>query len=348
MAHPAAAGFSQPAEWSAQAGVWMAWPGDASLWEDALPVAQAEVEVLVRAIVAPGPDGSQEPVDLLVADPAQVAAVQARFAGLPVTVHAVPFGDIWMRDIAPVFLTHADGRVGSVRFAFNGWGGKYVLDHDADVAEAVQRLDGRQAFVSEVVLEGGSVDVDGEGTVLTTRQCLLHPNRNGATTEAQMAAHLRDLLGVRTVLWLGDGLLNDHTDGHVDTIARFVAPGHVVCMAPSGDDDPNAGVLHQMAQDLSQMTDAQGRRLVVHRIPSPGRVLDGEGRIMPASHVNFLIANHVVVVPTYGTPYDTAAVEALTPLFPGRRVVGASARAILEGGGAFHCITQQVPAGGLS
>jgi len=145
------------------------------------------------------------------------------------------------------------------------------------------------------------------------------------------------------VLWVTKGLLNDHTDGHIDTIARFVAPGRVVCMSASGEDDPNRDVLDAIAKELAAMTDAKGRRLEVVRVPSPGRVLDEDGEVMPASHVNFYIGNRAVVVPTYGTRFDEAAVAAITPLFPGRRVVGASARVIFEGGGAFYCITQQVP-----
>jgi agmatine deiminase len=182
--------------------------------------------------------------------------------------------------------------------------------------------------------------------MLTTRQCLLHPKRNPGLSEADIVRALEECLGISRVLWLREGLLHDHTDGHVDTIARFVAPATVVCMAPSGDDDPNAAVLETIARDLSEMRDARGRRLEVIRIPSPGRVTDAEGLILPASYLNFYVGNTTVVVPTYGTRWDEAAVRQLEPLFPGRRVVGRSARAILTGGGAFHCITQQQPAGG--
>ncbi|HRI09393.1 MAG TPA: agmatine deiminase family protein, partial [Nannocystaceae bacterium] len=154
-----------------------------------------------------------------------------------------------------------------------------------------------------------------------------------------------EALGIERFVWIDEGLLNDHTDGHIDTIARFVAPGVVVCMAPSGDDDPNAAVLERIAAELAASRDAKGRRLEVIRVPSPGLVVDDAGRVMPASHVNFYIGNRSVVVPTYGTRWDEAVVEALQPAFPGRRVVGRPAKAILTGGGAFHCITQQEPRG---
>jgi agmatine deiminase len=196
------------------------------------------------------------------------------------------------------------------------------------------------------VLEGGSVDVDGEGTVLTTRQCLLNENRNPGMDQAAIERGLVEALGVSAVLWLGDGLLNDHTDGHVDTVARFVAPGVVVAMEPATAGDPNRDTLLRLLAELRSLRDAAGRRLTVETLPSPGAILDEEGQVMPASYVNFYIANHAVVVPTYGSPADEVAVARIGALFPGRRTSGVDARAILSGGGAFHCITQQVPRGG--
>jgi agmatine deiminase len=193
------------------------------------------------------------------------------------------------------------------------------------------------------VLEGGSVEVDGQGTVLTTRQCLLNPNRNPGLDQADLEKSLREGLGAEKVLWLEEGLIHDHTDGHIDTLARFVAPGVVVCMEAHDVNDPNAATLDRLAADLAGFTDARGRRLRVVRIPSPGVVRDEGGELLPASFVNFYIGNRSVVVPTYGTPYDEAALAELAPLFPGRRILGRSARAILSGGGAFHCITQQQP-----
>jgi agmatine deiminase len=228
-------------------------------------------------------------------------------------------------------------------FRFNGWGGKYVLPEDDRVAGRVAALSALPRRDHGWILEGGSVEVDGEGTALTTRQCLLNPNRNPGMDQAEIEAALREGLGAEKALWLDEGLLNDHTDGHIDTLARFVAPGVVVCMEAREPGDPNAATLDRIAADLATFTDARGRKLQVVRIPSPGVVLDDEGGLMPASYVNFYIGNRSVVVPTYGTPFDEAAVAALAPLFPRHRVLGRSARAILSGGGAFHCITQQQP-----
>src|ERR1019366_1665034 len=203
-------------------------------------------------------------------------------------------------------------------------------------------------FAMPFVLEGGAIDVDGEGTLLTTRQCLLNPNRNPSMSPREVEDAVADAVGCEKVVWLGDGLLNDHTDGHVDTVARFVAPGRVVAMEPREADDPNRDALRALLRELGDAVDARGRRIEVASVPSPGRVVDEEGRLMPASYVNFYVANAAVVVPTYGSPFDDEAVERIGALFPGRRALGVDARAILSGGGAFHCITQQQPASGGS
>lgn len=343
MRMPIEVGYHQPAEWTRHHAVWVAWPSHAELWQEALADAQREFVELCTAI---HDGGRGELLRVVVRSDRDEA--DARAALPDASFVRAEYGDIWLRDTAPIFLVDAGGGVGSARFVFNGWGGKYRLPGDAELARVIQQSMGADhpGFAMPFVLEGGAVEVDGEGTVLTTRQCLLNPNRNPQLTQAEIEGALCGALGATKVLWLGDGLLHDHTDGHVDTIARFVAPGAVVCMAPSGEDDPNAAVLEQIARDLSEMVDARGRRLQVLRVPSPGRVLDEDGDVMPASYVNFYIANTTVVVPTYGSPHDEAAVRALASVFPGRRVVGRSARAILEGGGAFHCITQQQPAGG--
>jgi agmatine deiminase len=332
----------QPAEWAPHAACWVAWPSHADLWLEQLAPAREAFVALCRAI---DDEGRGERLEVLV--PNDLALVEARRAleGTRARFHQIPFGDIWLRDTAPIFLTSEAGEVSAACFAFNGWGGKYVLEGDDGVARAVAHASGKPVIEHGFVLEGGSVEVDGEGTILTTRQCLRNPNRNPAMSEAEVTAALLGALGGDKVLWLGDGLVNDHTDGHVDTVARFVRPGVVVVMEARDPGDPNREILARIAADLEAMTDARGRRLEVVRIPSPGRILAEDGRIMPASYVNFYIANGAVVVPTYGTRWDDAATEAIAKLFPGRRTVAVNARAILAGGGAFHCITQQQPRG---
>jgi agmatine deiminase len=334
------ANLHPPAEWAPHSAIWTAWPADGELWLDNLAPAQAEVAEMVRALAAPGPDGRPgDRVKLLVhGKEARLSAGKAM--GDQAELIAARYGDIWLRDTGPIF----SARDRCSLFTFNGWGGKYVLDHDDEVGPFVAQAAGASCVRHDAVLEGGALDWDGEGTVLTTRECLLNPNRTPGMTEAKAEAFLRDALGMKRVIWIDRGLLNDHTDGHVDNIARFLAPGVVACQAPAGGSDPNADRLDEIAAQLSGQRDARGRVLQVIRIPSPGRIEDEDGEVVPASHVNFLIGNATVVVPTYGTATAKAAVEALKPLFPGRAVVGLPARHILTGGGAFHCITQQQPA----
>jgi agmatine deiminase len=184
------------------------------------------------------------------------------------------------------------------------------------------------------------VESDGQGTCLTTRQCLLNMNRNIGLTQEEAERRLRDALGYEKVLWLDSGMANDHTDGHIDNLARFVAPGVVACPSASGSDDPNAALYDRVARALDRMSDARGRRLKVVRIPSPGRIVGADGEVIPASHMNFYISNTRVIMPTYEDVHSAAAVEALKPLFPHREVVPLRANNILLGGGSFHCITQ--------
>jgi agmatine deiminase len=332
-----------PAEWAPHKKIWTCWPSDEDLWQEDLEPARAEVAAMIKALIAPTPEGGQGDVVHVLASGAD-AAFNAREA-LPaaVHVHEVPFGDIWLRDTGPIFAKDGDTPV-ALRFDFNGWGGKYELDDDDTVGDAVAARAQVPTREAGFVLEGGAVDHDGEGTVLTTRQCVLHPNRNGDWTQEAAEAHFATALGAKKVLWLGDGLLNDHTDGHVDNIARFIAPGKVMCMEAYGEDDPNRAVLDAIAVDLAAMTDASGRRLEVIRIPSPGLVTDEDGEAIPASHMNFIIGNASVVVPHYGTPSADAALRAIAAAFPSRRIVGINSTAILTGGGSFHCITQQEPA----
>jgi agmatine deiminase len=245
--------FSQPAEWAEHEAVWVAWPSAPDLWKEHLAPAQKAFASMCVAIADWDP-ATREPrgerIELLVPDEARRREAIAQLRPLTPRVHAIAFGDIWLRDTAPIFMRSGKGSVQAACFCFNGWGGKYVLPEDDRVAERVVRAADVPRVTHDLVLEGGSVEVDGEGTVLTTRQCLLHPNRNPSTDAARVEAGLREALGVDKVLWLNEGLLNDHTDGHVDTIARFVAPGVVVCMEPAKGDDPNEKVLRAVAGEL--------------------------------------------------------------------------------------------------
>ena len=331
------AGYHMPAEWAPHAASWTAWPSHGDLWQNHLAPVRAAVARLI-SVIAEG-----ETVEVLVPNEAQEALARAALPAHNVRLHRVPFGDIWLRDTAPRFLVGEGGASAVVIFDFNGWGGKYVLDHDDRVADCVASISRLRSFRVPFVVEGGAVDVDGEGTALVTRQCLLNPNRNGVIDAADVDAVLRESLGVEKVLWLVSGLLNDHTDGHVDTLVRFVRPGAVVAMEPRSDDDPNADALRTLLREAASLRDARGRKLEVLRLPSPGRVLDSEGQVMPASYVNFYITNTRVVVPTYGVPWDDEAVELIGGLFPGRLPAGIESRSLLTGGGALHCITQQQP-----
>lgn len=328
-----------PAEWAPHKAFWVGFPSHADLWVEDLAPAQAEVAALARALAGPG----REQVRLMVYGvEAMAAALELLGDVAGVEIVAGRFGDVWLRDTGPIF-TKADGGDLAVGFRFNGWGGKYELEHDDEVAGQIAQAAGVALSPFDAVMEGGALDHDGAGTVLTTRQCLINPNRNAGWTEATAEAALAQALGARKVLWLGDGLMNDHTDGHVDNLARFVAPGVVACPIGAGD-DPNAEVYDVAARTLGAMTDAEGRPLSVVRIPSPGPILDEEGEIVPASHMNFIIANGAVVMPVYDEATAGPALAALRQAFPGRTVIGLDSRALLTGGGSFHCISQQEPA----
>ncbi len=323
-----------PAEWSPHAAMWVGFPSHEELWQEDLADAQREVAQLAHALAGPG----RERVKLMVANEEALATALDLIGATPgVEIVLEAFGDVWLRDTGPIFTAPGQG----AGFRFNGWGEKYDMPGDDTVAERLAARAGASLIRHDFVLEGGSLDHDGKGTILTTRQCLLNPNRNTGWREGDAERALEVALGARKIIWLDQGLMNDHTDGHVDNLARFVAPGVVACPVAFGADDPNAAVYDKVAETLAAATDADGQHLRVARIPSPGRVTDDDHHVVPASHMNFLIANGAVVVPTYGDPAGDWAVQALEGLFPDRTVIGVAAHALLTGGGSFHCISQQ-------
>jgi agmatine deiminase len=329
---------SVPAEWAPQKAIWTAWPSNAHEWSGDLESPRRDVANMVRALAA------TNRVRVLVNDEAAATSARAALGTAAELVHA-RYGDIWLRDTGPIFAGTPHGAV-ALRFKTNSWGGKYNLPDDATIGDHIARISNVPVRRFDFVLEGGAIDQDGEGTILTTRQTLLNINRNG-WTKAEAENALREAFGAKKVIWIDVGLKNDHTDGHIDNIARFVAPGTVVCQAPAGPDDPNADTLDAIAYVLATSTDASGRILNVVRIPGAGLYRNAAGEISPASHMNFVIANGVVVVPVYGTPTETAALKALQAVFHDRKVIGVPSRGLLgageAGGGSFHCITQQEP-----
>ncbi|MEH3120635.1 MAG: agmatine deiminase family protein [Sphingomonas phyllosphaerae] len=316
-----------PPEWAPHAAVWIGYPSHPELWLEDLDEARAEVTAFARAVHA---DGRGEQVLLVAADDEAARDARERAPFAEVVVEA--FGDIWLRDTAPIL--GGDGKARD--FGFNGWGGKYELEGDDDIGARLGRAHGLTVLPCDWILEGGAIDGDGTGLVVTTEQCLLNPNRNPRMSKAEIEQRLADDLGLTRVLWLGNGLLNDHTDGHVDNLARFVAPNRLA-LPRAEENDPN----WQVFQDAAIRARAMGIEVV--EVPSPGRVLRDE-QVVPASYMNFYIGNAAVVVPVYGSEYDDAGVAAIRDLFPDREVVGLRADAILTGGGSFHCISQQIPA----
>ncbi|WP_404335104.1 agmatine deiminase family protein [Sphingomonas sp. MMS12-HWE2-04] len=318
-----------PPEWAPHEAVWIGFPSHAELWLDDLEPAREEVVAFARAVHA---GGKGERVILVAADDESAEAARD-MAGDAADVVVQLFGDIWLRDTAAIL----DGAGVAHDFGFNGWGGKYDLEGDDDIGARLAQARGLDTERHDWILEGGAIDGDGTGLVVTTEQCVLNPNRNPALDKAATERRLADDLGYARVLWLGDGLLNDHTDGHVDNLARFVGE-NCLLIPEATENDPNWRVY----QDAAQRAAAFGVEVV--RMPSPGRVLGEDEEVIPASYMNFYIGNAAVVVPLYGQENDAAAVATLEALFPGRTVIGQRADHILTGGGSFHCISQQIPA----
>ena len=342
-----------PPEWHRQDWLWIGFPHEAEEWPGFLEAAQVQIAAFASAVAESGQE-----VRLIVRDEANAARART-LCSARVGLELRRYGDIWLRDTGPlVMLDGAGGRVAR-RFDHNGWGGKYLMPGDESIGAELAASAGLPVLTAPWVLEGGALDVDGTGLVATTEQCLLNPNRNpdflagvvGAdahsasnaqaprgldSARAEIEARLASDLGLTRVLWLGDGLLHDHTDGHVDNLARFVAPNTLALPRATGVDDPNAAIY----ADARARAEAAG--VAVREVPSPGRI-ERDGRVEPASYMNFAITSRLVVVPIYGSPFDAEGVAAIAELFPDRDTVGIMADAVLAGGGSFHCASQQMP-----
>ena len=321
-----------PAEWEEHRAIWLAMPHDEQEWGAEFAGAERSVRELISSLLS---DEGAERIEVL------VTALRDQPVHPQAREHLCEFGDIWLRDTGPIFW-HQGSKLGAAGFAFNGWGGKHRFPHDPEVAQRIAELAAVPLTRHGFTLEGGAVEGNGAGTFLTTRECLLHANRNANMSAIKMAGLLREALGARHLIWLDRGLVGDHTDGHVDNLARFVAPRRVVHMVASGTGDPNADALRDAAAVLRRARTAEGEPLELVALPSPGPIV-GRAGPMAASYCNFLIANRSVIVPTFGKASDSEALSILADLFPGRRIVGLDACILLTGGGTVHCISQQQP-----
>ncbi|MGV2494774.1 agmatine deiminase family protein [Pelagerythrobacter aerophilus] len=319
--------ISMPPEWAPQAWLWIGFPHDADEWPGYLDRAQEQIAAFANAVAESGQE-----VRLLVRDAANEARARALVSGA-VKLERRSFGDLWLRDTGP--LVRTDGS--ALRCLFNGWGGKYLMEGDQTIGAELAQEAGLPIAGADWILEGGAIDGDGTGLVVTTEQCLLNPNRNPDLSREEIESRLARDLGFDRVLWLGDGLINDHTDGHVDNLARFVAPGRLALPHATDRDDPNAAIY----ADAKRRAEAFG--VEVAEIPSPGLITRGD-LVEPASYANFAITTNLVVVPTFGSIHDADGVAAIAALFPDRATVGLAADAVLAGGGGFHCASQQMPA----
>ncbi|AFU99101.1 agmatine deiminase [Simiduia agarivorans] len=361
MSTPRADGFAMPAEWAPQKQAWMIWPERTDNWRLGAKPAQAAFMAVMRAIA------QYQPLTVGVSH-AQFENASEQLAGIAnIRVVEISNNDAWVRDTGPTFVRNSAGEVRAVDWRFNAWGGLngglyFPWDKDDAVARKIAQIENTARYrTDEFVLEGGSIHVDGEGTLITTEECLLNANRNPHLTREQIEAYLADYLSVEKVIWLPDGLYNDETDGHVDNFCCFVAPGEVLLCWTDDETDPNYERCQRAFQVLEASTDARGRSFKIHKMPIPGPLFAteeecaGVDRVagtqprdpsirLAGSYVNFLIINGAIIAPSFDDAKDRAAASLLSDCFPGRDIVMVPGREILLGGGNIHCITQQQPA----
>jgi agmatine deiminase len=341
---PAQLGYRMPAEWEPHTATWLSWPRRETIsfpgsLDRVLPTLRSMVEALTES----------EPVCINVCNGAHEAEARAVLDGLPmecITFYSVPTNEPWCRDHGPIFLTRdKEPHLAIVDWDYNAWGGKYPpFELDEVVPTRIAEILRVPVFYPRLILEGGSIDVNGAGALLTSEACLLNKNRNPGVTRSEIEERLRDFLGVSQILWLGEGTEGDDTDGHIDNLARFVGERTVVTVM---EPDP-ASANYEPLQDNRRRLDAMninGRALEIIELPMPRRMVR-EDLVLPASYANFYIGNTVVLVPTYHEPNDHMVLKTLARLFPDRRIAGIDCRELIWGLGAFHCLTQQQPAVG--
>ncbi len=343
---PKEQGFTMPAEWAQHECVWTAYPANNQMWLGYLEAVRTDFAAFLRLL------SSFERVELVCRDQEALTDAQTRLEGSNVRFHLQSHNDVWFRDCAPIFVTRGQ-EIAAIDWKFNGWGNKFDSDLDDKIPEFICNNQNIKRFQTDVVMEGGALEVNGAGVLLTTRQCLLEKHRNPNMTEIQLEQALRDNLGIEKILWLEDGMENDHTDGHIDTITRFVSSNTIITCICEDVTDPNYAVLEKNLVLLKTFTDAHGQPFEIVTLPLPQNrmFLSGEmarnegveGERLPPTYANFYIGNGCVIVPMYNDPNDQIALEILKPLFPNRQVIGSSSYGLIHGGGSFHCVTQQQP-----
>jgi len=340
---PAAHGYRMPAEWEPHQATWLSWPHNRNSWPDRFePVEPAYTEI-VRSLAA----GETVHINVLDGNHEKHVSRLLQRAGVSgdIRLHRFPTNDAWCRDHGAIFVMRddSDAPLLALDCDYNAWGGKYPpFDLDNLIPGRMAAYLGVPSYRAGMVLEGGSIDVNGAGTVLTTEQCLLNPNRNPEMTRAQIERRLQELLGVNQVLWLGDGIIGDDTDGHVDDLTRFVNRDTVVTMIEENAGDENCVPLRENRARLQQMRLPDGAPLRIVDLPMPGPH-HINGQRLPASYANFYIANHAVLLPVFNDPMDAEAARILAPLFPGRRIIPLDCSDMVYGLGTIHCLSQQVP-----
>lgn len=333
-------GLAMSPDWAVHARTWMCWPCRSDTWgsDDALLNAKQATARIARAI------STFEPV-VLAARHEDVPAAKLATAG-KVHLFETPLDDSWARDTGPTFLAGSNGRRAAVQWQFNAWGQKYrPYADDADLATRIAEYAELEVLEAPLICEGGAIHTDGEGTLITTEQCLLNPNRNPHLGKEEVEFLLKRYAGVEKVIWLGSGFSDDETDGHVDNIACFAQPGRVIVGVPSSPSLPDAAPVKEAIRRLQRERDAKGRALEVVELPQPRRVhFDWRGRILQTSYVNFYLANGGIVMPSFDDPNDDKAEAVLAACFPGRDVLQVEVLDLLQGGGGIHCISLGEPA----
>jgi agmatine deiminase len=345
---PASLGYRMPAEWEPHAATWLSWPRREGIsFPDSFDRVLPALRQMVAALIGNGQSGS-DPVCINVINGAHEAEARAVLDGLPhqecITYYEIPTNEPWCRDHGPIFLTrNTDPKLAIVDWDYNAWGNKYPpFDLDEVVPTRIAEILKVPVFYPGMILEGGSVDINGAGALLTSESCLLNKNRNPNLSRDEIETRLRDFLGVREILWLGDGIEGDDTDGHIDDLARFVSETKVVTVVEENSDDANYKPLQENLERLRKVK-IGGRKIDIVVLPMPKKIIREDQRL-PASYANFYIANSCVLVPIFADPADEIALSILRECFPNRRVVGIDCRELIWGLGAFHCLTQQQPA----